>query len=343
MKHDAEQYWRLSYPDWLRFATATGLSCLQRGKLPHKAWMGASERARVSTSVEERADIDIPDRAAPIMARDDVRLEDASPLPRAVVDIRAGGLPPRTHMSVVPLSRLPARDLGGCAMPGLTGKHQTSPASSSTPAELAPTRNAASADKPALVPGLAGGFRQLGSLGGGAHDGHSAPRGGQAPQLFEVTSTAPTKPAASSNRLRSDTAIVRLGTGDRRSFVPHPRDHSVPPGGGVPAGAVGGAAPNATRRKPVPAGPMILDAAGPPRTDFEASQRIEVGTDTEQPGGAATSVASTPIGGDVYLDGALMGRWVARTLTAAASRQPSSGSTFDPTRTRLPAGTMIGI
>ncbi len=66
---------------------------------------------------------------------------------------------------------------------------------------------------------------------------------------------------------------------------------------------------------------------------------------SSQGGDSSTSSASKsgPTEGDVFLDGTLVGRWMARTLTQAAARQPSSGSAFDPTRNRLPAGTMIGV
>jgi hypothetical protein len=50
-----------------------------------------------------------------------------------------------------------------------------------------------------------------------------------------------------------------------------------------------------------------------------------------------------PTEGDVYLDGTLMGRWIMRALTQAASRQPSGSAAFDSTRSRLPAGAMIGV
>jgi hypothetical protein len=55
------------------------------------------------------------------------------------------------------------------------------------------------------------------------------------------------------------------------------------------------------------------------------------------------SPKAAPTEGDVYLDGTLVGRWMARTLTQAAERQPISGAAFDPTRNRLPVGTMIGV
>ena len=52
--------------------------------------------------------------------------------------------------------------------------------------------------------------------------------------------------------------------------------------------------------------------------------------------------ASGPTQGDVYLDGALMGRWMARSLAREAGRPPAGGSAFDTRRNPLPAGRMIG-
>ena len=49
-----------------------------------------------------------------------------------------------------------------------------------------------------------------------------------------------------------------------------------------------------------------------------------------------------PGGGDVYLDGALMGRWVARNLAHQAAMPASGGAGFDPRRGVFPTGAMIG-
>jgi hypothetical protein len=51
---------------------------------------------------------------------------------------------------------------------------------------------------------------------------------------------------------------------------------------------------------------------------------------------------NVPRQGDVFLDGALMGRWMARTLAREAGRAPSGGAAFDPRRSPLPTGRMIG-
>jgi hypothetical protein len=62
----------------------------------------------------------------------------------------------------------------------------------------------------------------------------------------------------------------------------------------------------------------------------------------EGPGASVSTERQTPTEGDVYLDGTLVGRWMARTLGRAAGRPASGGTAFDATRNRLPSGTMIG-
>ena len=46
--------------------------------------------------------------------------------------------------------------------------------------------------------------------------------------------------------------------------------------------------------------------------------------------------------GDVYLDGTLLGRWISRSLSREAARPPAGGAAFDPRRSPLPPGRMIG-
>jgi hypothetical protein len=57
---------------------------------------------------------------------------------------------------------------------------------------------------------------------------------------------------------------------------------------------------------------------------------------------AAAAAAAGPMEGDVYLDGTLLGRWMARTLAAEAGRPASGNAAFDPRRGVFPAGAMIG-
>ncbi len=49
-----------------------------------------------------------------------------------------------------------------------------------------------------------------------------------------------------------------------------------------------------------------------------------------------------PAQGDVYLDGTLVGRWMARALTAQAGRPANGSAGFDPRRNVFPTGAMIG-
>jgi len=59
--------------------------------------------------------------------------------------------------------------------------------------------------------------------------------------------------------------------------------------------------------------------------------------------GNITQSDAPSTGGDVYLDGTLVGRWMERQLGRSAARQPVGSSAFDATRSRLPTGTMIGV
>jgi hypothetical protein len=49
-----------------------------------------------------------------------------------------------------------------------------------------------------------------------------------------------------------------------------------------------------------------------------------------------------PTQGDVFLDGTLVGRWMARKLAREVGRPPSGSPAFDPTRSPFPPGRMIG-
>jgi hypothetical protein len=71
------------------------------------------------------------------------------------------------------------------------------------------------------------------------------------------------------------------------------------------------------------------------------STQSDATSSATQPGSAQTT-NSGPTGGDVYLDGTLMGRWMARNLATQASRPASGGAGFDPRRGVFPTGAMIG-
>lgn len=103
------------------------------------------------------------------------------------------------------------------------------------------------------------------------------------------------------------------------------RQAVAPPGVGLPRMAVAGeAAPEAGRAGLPPQAAAELGTAGAPAPQ----------------GGAGAGAAPTQ--GDVYLDGALMGRWMARALAADAARPASGSAGFDPRRSAYPAGAMIG-
>ncbi len=58
--------------------------------------------------------------------------------------------------------------------------------------------------------------------------------------------------------------------------------------------------------------------------------------------GSGTAERQGPTQGDVYLDGRLMGRWMAQSLAAEAGRPASGSAGFDPRRNVFPTGAMIG-
>ncbi len=94
------------------------------------------------------------------------------------------------------------------------------------------------------------------------------------------------------------------------------------------------------------AAPAQTEKALLPSLDSQTWQQQRAASQTATgPGALATATGTSPEGptqGDVYLDGSLMGRWMARTLAAAAGRPSSGGTAFDPTRSAFPSGAMIG-
>ena len=158
----------------------------------------------------------------------------------------------------------------------------------------------------------------------------------------------------------------------RRGAAAYAPDRSRTASGGVPgAGAVGtgggnvqgakareravygGAGPSAAGMAPeaavlrragaanVPQGPSIATSVAAVGGGVLAAQSMTPATDgVTRPDGP--NDAAGPTQGDVYLDGALMGRWMARSLAREAGRAPAGGSAFDARRNPLPAGRMIG-
>jgi hypothetical protein len=59
-------------------------------------------------------------------------------------------------------------------------------------------------------------------------------------------------------------------------------------------------------------------------------------------GGTGAADRQGPAQGDVYLDGRLVGRWMAQSLAAQAGRPANGSAGFDPRRNVFPTGAMIG-
>jgi hypothetical protein len=136
-------------------------------------------------------------------------------------------------------------------------------------------------------------------------------------------------------------------------------------GRGTPDMTAGASAAPAPGRAGLPASPQIgmarRGAGGStalvPRTamatkdetgpEHSAVAALGGGATDQTPAGGRDETApqggsASPVGGDVYLDGALMGRWLARTLADQAGRPASGGTGFDPLRGVFPTGAMIG-
>ena len=99
------------------------------------------------------------------------------------------------------------------------------------------------------------------------------------------------------------------------------------------AGVAGGSgeAVTTTQDRTDPSWPILQTAMG-----------NQHGPSSSQADGVERGGSGGPTQGDVYLDGALVGRWMARTLAAEAGRPASGGTAFDPRRNAFPAGAMIG-
>jgi hypothetical protein len=107
---------------------------------------------------------------------------------------------------------------------------------------------------------------------------------------------------------------------------------SAPDAAAVRSGTSAGTAARPTSVSPGLTQAGAMAGAGPARANDAAAPR-DVG---EMPSN------SSSMHGDVYLDGALMGRWMSRALAREAGRPSAGGSGFDARRSPLPAGRMIG-
>lgn len=151
--------------------------------------------------------------------------------------------------------------------------------------------------------------------------GAAKPRTGHAAGFFGRAAT-PARPDGfgfgdSAARVANAPAATLLGPGSTRAAA----------GGPGSAGATGTAVGTGATAQ---SGAMSGDAGASPAGD----------------GGQASTQASGGNGGhvqgDVYFDGALMGRWMSRALAREAARPPAGGAAFDARRNPLPTGRMIG-
>jgi hypothetical protein len=126
------------------------------------------------------------------------------------------------------------------------------------------------------------------------------------------------------------------GLPDAGRFGATPRGVVALQGPFAPAAVAGGPAAPGGGAAAVPAEGGDGTASGALAAATSPSQAVTI------PAGVGQAAGGGPTEGDVYLDGTLVGRWMARTLARAAARPASGGAAFDPTRSRLPVGAMIG-
>jgi hypothetical protein len=90
--------------------------------------------------------------------------------------------------------------------------------------------------------------------------------------------------------------------------------------------------------------PAIRLGSLPSRGEIEnpATGTPQGATATQGGNEAVAPAGGGPTQGDVFLDGTLVGRWMARKLAHEAGRPPSGSPAFDPTRSPFPPGRMIG-
>jgi hypothetical protein len=140
---------------------------------------------------------------------------------------------------------------------------------------------------------------------------------------------------------RAGMGFARLATQAGRSLAPAgvlPRPPPIrPPVRPVPM------APSARNRNPDAGG-----VAGEASADGGGASALAnpgfsgVAGPADSGGDAGSAAVPNPTMGDVYLDGTLMGRWMARSLAAEAARPASGSAAFDPRRNAFPTGAMIG-
>jgi hypothetical protein len=159
--------------------------------------------------------------------------------------------------------------------------------------------------------------------------------------------------------------LVDPGVPPARASVPIFRAAAVPvsaalAGAGVPVPGDTGEAPRPTVRAPIAVprqedgtgermpvfqfGSAASAPGGPPGFASGAADAADTGGKrTPEPGAAQAGAQSQgPTEGDVFLDGMLVGRWIARFLADGAGRAPAGPTGFDGRRGRVLPGPTVG-
>ena len=202
------------------------------------------------------------------------------------------------------------------------------------PSVVAPETKFGLAGRPTLVPRYIARAREAEALTttSGAASGWRAPPRGQVNAASRSTATS---------GLETSQAYGAAARGG--SFTERPATRGVQDGENARA--------RTTTSAPIAMSPVRRGTLVPPDDQGvqigDASGSGSQGLQSRAPSSATSASASQatnsgPTGGDVYLDGALMGRWMARNLTAQANRPASGGAGFDPRRGVFPTGAMIG-
>ncbi len=173
----------------------------------------------------------------------------------------------------------------------------------------------------------------LATIGAAARDERPAP----APAGFDFGSARPVTalpaetPAAAVPDLRVPDTGGATGTAPQAwEQVSEPA--WAPPGRGNDAGA-------AARMT----GPLPSAAAAPERAVTGPQEGADAGASTQAPAAPPPAAANAgPTEGDVFLDGALVGRWISRFLSQEAGRASAGPTGFDPRRGRLLPGATVG-
>jgi hypothetical protein len=237
----------------------------------------------------------------------------------------------------------------GVVTSAATGKapQQGRPAGAAGPSRLIVTMmdgtHATNADRrPPVTPG--GSPRPAGASAGAG----LAMRGAAAGRIGAASSARQAEGAQGERALASVVATVTRQSGRGTPDMTAGASAAPAPGrAGLPASPQIGMARRGAGGSTAPVPRTAMATKDEPGPEHSAVAALGGGATDQTPAGGRDEAApqggsASPVGGDVYLDGALMGRWLARTLADQAGRPASGGTGFDPLRGVFPTGAMIG-